>query len=190
MTDTPPRIAPDVRDAPERSRYEARVGDRVAGTLAYRLVEGDVIVLVSTKVDPVFEGGGIGSAIVRHALEDARARRLHVVPRCPFVATYLKRHPEYADVIAGPEASPCSHLDQIHNVTPSGDGCLDCLKIGGEWLHLRLCLTCGGVRCCDGSPNRHASKHAHEVGHPLVQSFEPGEDWLWCYVDEVMLEPA
>jgi uncharacterized UBP type Zn finger protein len=57
-------------------------------------------------------------------------------------------------------------------------------------MHLRLCLTCGHVGCCDSSPNRHASKHAGIEGHPLVRSFEPGEDWLWCYVDEVMMEPA
>jgi uncharacterized UBP type Zn finger protein len=84
----------------------------------------------------------------------------------------------------------CTHLDTIRPVTPSAQGCEDCLKIGARWMHLRLCLTCGHVGCCDSSPNRHASKHAREVSHPLVQSFEPGEDWLWCYVDEVMLDPA
>ena len=84
----------------------------------------------------------------------------------------------------------CTHLETIRQVTPSAEGCEDCLKIGARWVHLRLCLTCGHVGCCDSSPNRHASKHAREVSHPIVQSFEPGEDWLWCYVDEVMLEPA
>ena len=84
----------------------------------------------------------------------------------------------------------CTHLDTIRPVTPSAQGCEDCLKIGARWMHLRLCLTCGHVGCCDSSPNRHASKHAREVSHPLVQSFEPGEDWLWCYVDEVRLDPA
>jgi uncharacterized UBP type Zn finger protein len=84
----------------------------------------------------------------------------------------------------------CTHLDMIRPVTPSAQGCEDCLKIGARWVHLRLCLTCGHVGCCDSSPNRHASKHAREVSHPIVQSFQPGEDWLWCYVDEVMLEPA
>ena len=88
-----------------------------------------------------------------------------------------------------PEVS-CSHLDTIRDVTPSAAGCEDCLKIGAWWIHLRLCLTCGHVGCCDSSPNRHASKHAGVEGHPLVQSLEPGEDWLWCYVDEVMMEPA
>jgi uncharacterized UBP type Zn finger protein len=59
--------------------------------------------------------------------------------------------------------------------------------MGGEWVHLRLCLTCGRVGCCDSSPNRHASKHAAAHDHPLVSSFEPGEDWSWCYVDELTL---
>ena len=84
----------------------------------------------------------------------------------------------------------CTHLDTIRDVTPSAEGCEDCLRIGSRWMHLRLCLTCGHVGCCDSSPNRHASKHARDASHPLVQSFEPGEDWLWCYVDEVMFEPA
>ncbi len=79
----------------------------------------------------------------------------------------------------------CRHLADLAPVTPSADGCEDCLKIGGRWVHLRLCLTCGHVGCCDNSPNRHASRHFAESGHPVMQSFEPGEDWTWCFVDEV-----
>jgi uncharacterized UBP type Zn finger protein len=75
-------------------------------------------------------------------------------------------------------------------VTPSAPGCEECLKIGSRWVHLRLCLQCGHVGCCDSSPNRHASKHFAATAHPLVQSLEPGEDWIWCYVDEVALEPS
>lgn len=82
----------------------------------------------------------------------------------------------------------CKHLDQIHEVTPSAPGCEDCLRIGGRWVHLRLCLTCGHVGCCDSSPNQHATKHSHAKKHPLVQSMEPGEEWVWCYVDEVIFE--
>lgn len=83
----------------------------------------------------------------------------------------------------------CAHLDQIRQVTPSSfEGCSDCLASGGQWVHLRLCLTCGRVGCCDSSPNRHASKHAAEHGHPLISSFEPREGWSWCYVDELTLE--
>ena len=85
---------------------------------------------------------------------------------------------------------PCSHLDMIKDVTPSAEGCEDCLRIGGWWVHLRMCLTCGHSACCDSSPNRHASKHAAASAHPLVRSLEPGEDWAWCFVDEVDLEPA
>jgi uncharacterized UBP type Zn finger protein len=84
----------------------------------------------------------------------------------------------------------CSHLDQIQDVTPSADGCEDCLKLGDTWLHLRLCLTCGHVGCCDSSKNKHATAHFHETGHPIVRSFEPGEDWAWCYVDRIMLQPS
>ena len=84
----------------------------------------------------------------------------------------------------------CTHLDQINDVEPLTQGCGECLKTGGRWVHLRLCLTCGQVNCCDSSPNRHASKHFHASRHPLIQSAEPGEDWLWCYVDEMAMEPA
>ena len=86
-------------------------------------------------------------------------------------------------------AAVCTHLDQIEPVTPSSTvGCSECIAIGARWMHLRLCLTCGQVGCCDSSPNKHASKHAHAVGHPIVLSFEPGEDWCWCYVDEAAFE--
>ena len=79
------------------------------------------------------------------------------------------------------------HLKEIRNVTPSSEGCEDCLKIGSDWVHLRLCLTCGHVGCCDDSPNRHATAHFHATRHPIIQSFEPGEDWRWCYVHEAVV---
>jgi uncharacterized UBP type Zn finger protein len=85
----------------------------------------------------------------------------------------------------------CSHLDQIRPVTPNTPaGCEECLKTGSWWVHLRLCLSCGHVGCCDSSPNKHASKHFRSAHHPLVRSLEPGEDWAWCYADQIMLEPA
>jgi uncharacterized UBP type Zn finger protein len=88
-------------------------------------------------------------------------------------------------------AKPCTHLDQVHRVAPrTPNGCEECLKTGAGWVHLRLCLTCGHVGCCDDSPNKHATKHFHRTHHPIVKSFEPGEDWGWCYVDELMFEPA
>jgi hypothetical protein len=81
----------------------------------------------------------------------------------------------------------CSHLDQIQVTELPGsiEGCEECLKTGGSWLHLRMCLTCGEIGCCDSSPSRHASRHAREARHPIVRSAEPGEDWSWCFVDEV-----
>ncbi|MBM7805329.1 putative UBP type Zn finger protein [Geodermatophilus bullaregiensis] len=82
----------------------------------------------------------------------------------------------------------CGHLDQIRDVTPdSTEGCSDCLAIGSGWVHLRECLTCGHVACCDSSPNRHATAHADGSGHPIVRSFEPGEDWRWCYPDQSLV---
>ena len=84
----------------------------------------------------------------------------------------------------------CAHLDQVADVEPSGQGCADCLATGGRWLHLRVCMSCGRVGCCDSSPNRHASAHARAEGHPIVQSYEPGEDWWYCFVDDLAFAVA
>ena len=84
-------------------------------------------------------------------------------------------------------AATCSHLKTIRQVTPSGDGCKESLEMGDTWVHLRLCLACGHVGCCDSSKNKHATKHFHQSMHPIIQSFELGEDWRWCYVDETFL---
>jgi uncharacterized UBP type Zn finger protein len=83
----------------------------------------------------------------------------------------------------------CSHLAQIQNPSPNTNGCEECLKMGDTWVHLRLCEICGHVGCCDSSKNRHATKHFHQTKHPIMRSIEPGEDWGWCYIDEVILEP-
>jgi uncharacterized UBP type Zn finger protein len=85
-------------------------------------------------------------------------------------------------------ADVCTHTDQIRNVKAKVHGCEECLKMGDTWVHLRLCKECGHVGCCDSSKNKHATKHFHATKHPIVQSIEPGEDWFWCYVDEVMFE--
>ena len=88
-------------------------------------------------------------------------------------------------------AQQCQHLSEVRDVAPqTPDGCEECLQTGDEWVHLRLCLECGHVGCCDDSPNRHATKHFRKTKHPIIRSFEPGEDWGFCYVDQVMFEPA
>ena len=84
--------------------------------------------------------------------------------------------------------SGCRHLKLVREeVKPSADGCEDCLKTGDVWVHLRLCLICGHVGCCDSSKNKHATKHFHSTNHPIIQSFEPNEAWKWCYVDNAFL---
>jgi uncharacterized UBP type Zn finger protein len=83
-------------------------------------------------------------------------------------------------------AQECTHLDMIKVTHTDKYFCEDCIKTGDSWVHLRLCLTCGHVGCCDSSPNKHASKHFRRTSHPLVRSIEPGETWTWCYVDEVV----
>ena len=82
----------------------------------------------------------------------------------------------------------CTHLDTIvlTELPEEIPGCVDCLAIGGHWVHLRMCQACGHIACCDSSPNRHASAHARNTGHAIARSAQPGEDWSWCYVDEIM----
>jgi ubiquitin-hydrolase Zn-finger-containing protein len=83
----------------------------------------------------------------------------------------------------------CEHLQALEAIKVGKERvCEDCVKVGGRWLHLRTCQTCGGTRCCDDSPNQHASKHAHATGHPVIASAEPGERWLYCYPDESFVE--
>ena len=89
------------------------------------------------------------------------------------------------ELIPQVSAAECSHLDQIHPVFPSANGCEECLRSGDAWVHLRICMTCGHMGCCDSSPNRHASAHHRHTGHPIMRSMEPGEEWGWCYADEV-----
>ena len=79
----------------------------------------------------------------------------------------------------------CEHLQSDDDAPPRGKGCEECLQSGSEWVHLRRCVSCGHIGCCDSSKNKHATKHFHRTNHPVVQSFEPGESWRWCYVDEI-----
>jgi uncharacterized UBP type Zn finger protein len=86
------------------------------------------------------------------------------------------------------EAPSCKHVASLGNPSPRTRGCEECLQMGERWVHLRRCLSCGHVGCCDSSKNKHATKHFQAERHPVVQSFEPGEEWRWCYEDQVYVE--
>lgn len=85
-------------------------------------------------------------------------------------------------------SSSCEHFSEIHTHQGNTDGCEECLKMGSTWVHLRTCLTCGHVGCCDQSVNKHATKHFHATQHALIQSAQPGESWGWCYVHRKMFD--
>jgi len=93
-----------------------------------------------------------------------------------------------ASLLFPEKAKTCSHRDQIAAVAPNTNGCEECLKLGHTWLHLRMCLKCGHVGCCDSSAGKHATAHFRASGHPIIRSIEPGESWKWCYVDKTMLD--
>ena len=85
--------------------------------------------------------------------------------------------------------APCTHVkEHVKSVKPSAKGCEACLKTGDTWVHLRMCLECGHIGCCDSSKNRHAHAHFIETQHPIIQSAEHGEKWRWCYIDETYLD--
>ena len=86
--------------------------------------------------------------------------------------------------------STCEHLTQVEEVAATSGGCEECLQTGDDWVHLRLCLSCGHVGCCDSSKNKHATAHFNATHHPVIRSFQPGEDWMYCYEDELMMMPA
>jgi hypothetical protein len=89
-------------------------------------------------------------------------------------------------------SSSCSHVRSIQVFDPPAEvaGCEECLELGMEWVHLRMCQSCGHVGCCDNSPGKHATAHHAATGHPVIRSVEPGEDWSWCYEDELMFRLA
>lgn len=89
------------------------------------------------------------------------------------------------------DTATCTHLDVIEDgLTPSGNGCAECLASGEHWVHLRMCQECGHIGCCDSSPGKHATAHFHATGDPVIRSFEPGESWYWCFVDGIAFELA
>lgn len=89
-----------------------------------------------------------------------------------------------------PRPRLCAHISAATDHEPkTPEGCEECLTLGDEWVHLRLCLTCGRVGCCDDSPNKHATKHYHATKHAVIRSFEPGERWRYCYPDDLFIDP-
>jgi uncharacterized UBP type Zn finger protein len=101
--------------------------------------------------------------------------------------TGLKREARKGEATM-PAAESCAHVAAHQkNVKPRSEGCEECLTMGDTWVHLRMCLECGHVGCCDSSKNKHATAHFHQTRHPIMRSIEPGEHWRWCYVDEIML---
>jgi monovalent cation:H+ antiporter-2, CPA2 family len=137
---------------------------------------GDELVLAGSadafaQAAPLFRVGMLDPVAMAEALADTRT----VVD----TERAVELHPQ--------PGAGCTHLDQVNRVMPSARGCEDCLRIGDRWVHLRICMTCGHVGCCDSSPNRHATAHHHASRHPIIRSLEPGEDWGWCYPDAVTL---
>jgi len=117
---------------------------------------------------------------------DAGAPALPALPETPTQRADWIDTSAPVTLVPDPKAD-CSHHDHIHAVTPSAQGCQECLAHGKRWVHLRVCMECGHVGCCDSSPGKHAAAHYHETGHPVVRSIEPRETWGWCFEDEVML---
>lgn len=100
------------------------------------------------------------------------------------------RYEVAGDADGRPTDHDCAHLEVIHDVAAPPHACEDCVREGTQWVHLRQCLECGHVGCCDSSPMRHATAHWHDEGHPMVRSAEPGEEWAWCYADSLVLMPV
>lgn len=112
---------------------------------------------------------------------------------CRYDAKVTNRLERYARSVTNPNPAPptegeCEHMREVEaRVIPADAVCAQCIAIGSTWFHLRMCLTCGQIACCDHSPMKHATAHFHETSHPVIRSAEPGEEWRWCYVDELMV---
>jgi signal transduction histidine kinase len=135
----------------------------------------------------VGEGTGLGLATSYRVVVGMHKGDLRVFSR-PGDTHFQVRLPINLTQITDQQERPmnpnCSHLNLIHEVSPSAEGCEECLALGDTWVHLRICQTCGHIGCCDSSKNKHATKHFRTTSHPIVRSFEPGENWRWCYIDK------
>ena len=153
----------------------AIVGDLVERFPYVRYALAALLLFVAVKLGAFFVRTLVGSGIARRDCRDPRARS--------------GRHPVAARAAAiDARDRSVRHRAQERNVEPADDGCTECRKIGDVWTHLRMCLICGNVGCCDSSKNKHAARHFAETGHPLIRSLEAGEDWKWCYIDEAVVE--
>jgi len=149
---------------------------------------GDLLTFVGTTTSFADASPLFRSAALLDGAAPAAGPQIRAASDVPQSSTRESHMAGHEEIVFHPRhGTGCGHLDQIHPVRPSAAGCEDCLRIGSKWVHLRICLTCGHVGCCDSSPNRHATAHHHATGHPIVRSMERGETWGWCYVDEVML---
>jgi monovalent cation:H+ antiporter-2, CPA2 family len=136
---------------------------------------------------PVAAGEGGGGTAAVASMEPRAASTPLPDPAWP----YPRRTPldTEATVVLHPDpatAGGCGHLGSIVPVQPSSPGCEECVAMGEGWVHLRICMTCGHVGCCDSSKHRHATKHHQATGHPIARSMEPGESWGWCFVDRIV----
>lgn len=157
------------------------------------LVAADDLESTLLLASETFETFGLDPQIIRRDRESSRRAEIRAAGSSPASRPEVLS-PMVQKVAFDPEATvepparsdTCTHLEQTRPVQPSARGCEECLETGDRWVHLRICLTCGHVGCCDSSAHQHATRHHHETGHPIVASLEPGEDWAWCYLDERM----
>jgi monovalent cation:H+ antiporter-2, CPA2 family len=171
-------VADDGDERTERVAGLVRSLNPTAAVIVRPLGEPDVVELAEAGADHVVtpeRASSIGLAI---ALRDALGAGQGMRP----LSTVVRFTPA--------PATSCRHVEVVEPVLPSAYGCEDCLRMGTTWVHLRICLSCGYVGCCDTSPQRHARAHADEVGHPIIASHEPGEDWAYCFLDDETIEPA
>jgi predicted GNAT family acetyltransferase len=201
-----------VQDNLALHRYEATDGDDLAGFITYRVRDGRHW-LDHTELSESHRGTGVGAFLVRKTLDDLRSKSALVIPACPFIAAWISRHPDYQDLVdaeifhefkrsrgrgrrrtvskragsGSTVSTPCRHVPEALESLPGAwpvDGCAECLAVGHrQWVHLRVCQGCGHVGCCDDSPGKHGTSHAEQAAHPLIRSYEPSENWWYCYLD-------
>ena len=180
------RIVVIADDEPETAARVAALASQLApdATVVVRTAEGrDLDELVAAGVHKVVSGDrasllGLSKAVLSELVEPAGRPGARTVVDTSRVVRFA----------ADPDTA-CPHVSEITPALPSAHGCEDCLRTGSDWVHLRICLRCGHVGCCDSSPGRHASAHARSAGHPLIRSAEPGEDWAYCSLDQTMMAP-